>query len=384
MLSSQLQDPPDRLLSIEHARRRAFGGAVQARGLGGDGGGGRGAAFAVAPWIEASWQRCVALGHAPASTLSFDAISKALQLRTRDANHHFLRAARPVMQQLAKTVASARCFALVTDANGIVLEAAGHIDAQDRRATLLSRIGVDLSERAIGTSAIGAALYEQVPVWLHRGEHFHADNRHYSCAGSPLFNPAGRCVGMLDITGIDVPERPELAQLVDSCARAIDDALVFALEATAIFSLGWPGFAQAPGLVAVDADGWVLGLNRYARETLQAWTLSAPASKGTHPHLGELFGAPPDLVLGHLRKPIGTTFALPLWSGVQMQLSVTRPLGALASLGGMPLQAPALSTVKDAEKHLIQQAMRSAKGNVELAAKQLGMSRATLYRRLHP
>ena len=79
----------------------------------------------------------------------------------------------------------------------------------------------------IGTSAIGAALGERQPVWLHRGEHFFNDTSVYSCAGAPLIGPTGACVGMLDLTGIDAPERPELKHLVARSARAIEDALAW-------------------------------------------------------------------------------------------------------------------------------------------------------------
>ena len=90
----------------------------------------------------------------------------------------------------------------------------------------IARIGVDLSERAVGTTAIGAALAERVPVWLHRGEHFFDDTAVYSCAGAPLFGPDGDCVGMLDLTGVLAPQRRALRHLVALAARRIGNALV--------------------------------------------------------------------------------------------------------------------------------------------------------------
>ncbi|MEO6291417.1 MAG: histidine kinase, partial [Burkholderiaceae bacterium] len=65
----------------------------------------------------------------------------------------------------------------------IVIDVNGPIDRSDQRVGLITRIGVDLSEQAIGTTAIGAALSEQHSVWLHRSEHFYDDNAAFSCAG---------------------------------------------------------------------------------------------------------------------------------------------------------------------------------------------------------
>jgi transcriptional regulator of acetoin/glycerol metabolism len=82
-----------------------------------------------------------------------------------------LQAARPVMTQLVAAVGAMRYFCLLTDAQAW-LEVQGPVDHRDLRALAVGRVGVDLSERGVGTSAIGATLAELSPVWLHRQEHF--------------------------------------------------------------------------------------------------------------------------------------------------------------------------------------------------------------------
>src|SRR5437870_5474373 len=171
------------------------------------------------PWIERSWRRCLASGQNPHQDVNFAMISPQALRRTEEANHLLVRAARPVLEQLGQAIARTRYFAILTNAQGVVVDTSGAIDRRDRRADLITRIGVDLSEQSVGTTAIGAALTELQPVWLHRGEHFFRDTSCYSCAGAPLFGPDGRCVGMLDLTGIDAAERPELKHLVAQSAR---------------------------------------------------------------------------------------------------------------------------------------------------------------------
>ena len=183
----------------------------------------------VEPWIARSWQRCLARGLEPTRRVAFDAVSATALRHSQEQNHHLLRAARPVLEQLTRAIAGMRYFAMLTDARGIVVDVQGHCDRSDPRASAIGRVGIDLSEAAVGTTAIGAALEELQPVWLHRGEHFFDDNASYSCAGAPLFDPQGRCMGMLDLTGVDVPERPELRHLVARSARAMEDALLLQL-----------------------------------------------------------------------------------------------------------------------------------------------------------
>ena len=138
-------------------------------------------------WIERSWRRCLSSGQRPDQPLSFDLIPHQALQRIGEANHTLLEAARPVLQKLSRTIAETRYFSILTNADGVVINVNGPIDRSDRRADLISRIGVDLSEQRVGTTAIGAALTELQPVWLHRGEHFFKDNTSFSCAGGTAF-----------------------------------------------------------------------------------------------------------------------------------------------------------------------------------------------------
>ncbi|MDP2743206.1 MAG: histidine kinase, partial [Hydrogenophaga sp.] len=146
----------------------------------------------VEPWIDRSWRRCLARGFQPSQRLSFDAVSSAEARRALEASQPLLQAAAPVIRSLARAMADTRYFAVLTDAQGIVINVNGPIDHQNPQASAIARIGVNLSEAAVGTTAIGATLTELQPVWLHRGEHFFNDTTIYSCAGAPLFGPNGR------------------------------------------------------------------------------------------------------------------------------------------------------------------------------------------------
>ena len=211
----------------------------------------------VEDWITRSWQRCLTQGLRPVDAVNFDAISEQSMRRVVEASRPLVTAARPVLGQLAHAMAHTRYFAILTNADGVVIDVDGPVDRADRRASLITRIGVNLSEMAVGTTAISAALQEQHPVWVHRGEHFFNDNSAYTCAGAPVFGPQGDCVGMLDLTGVDVPERPELRHLVSQCANRIEAALLVQQPHALLMRLRW---AQ---------DGFDLGDPHHTRGQLQ-------------------------------------------------------------------------------------------------------------------
>lgn len=358
------------------------------------------AAAGLEPWIARSWQRCLASGLQPTQRVVFDAVGTATLRRIHEQHHDLLQAARPVLEQLARTITGMRYFALLTDARGIVLAVLGlhGLPADDDpRARAIARVGINLSEAAAGTTAIGAALTEQQAVWLHRGEHFFEDNTCYSCAGAPLFDPWGRCMGMLDLTGVDVPERPELRHLAVRSARAIEDALLLQQPHALLLRVNWPGSplgAGGDGLLVLGADGQVLGSNGMARQLMPLPQLPP----GTALHWSHLCALPWGVLLGAAQQSARHGLApleLPLWSGLRLHglallAAPQRMLVALAEVaaahgtpGASAETAAAVPTpLRETETALILQAVRAARGNVAQAARALGISRATVYRKL--
>ena len=266
----------------------------------------------------------------------------------------------------------------------------GPIDRSDRRVEVIARVGVDLSERSVGTTAISAALTDLRPVWLHRGEHFFTDTSVYSCAGAPLFGPDGRCIGMLDLTGVDAVERPELKHLVAQSARSIENALTLRQKHSLMLRLNWPGRQlgeESDGLIGLDDRGFVTAANQAARAMVPPLT----SSRGAEIHSRDLFAMPFEMLYDTTRHP-GASIEAPLWSGLRLAVLAQSPPRRAASA---PRLAPngdvALAqrnqcnngeTLKDLQMVLIRKAVEVAHGNISEAARSLGISRATVYRKL--
>jgi sigma-54 dependent transcriptional regulator, acetoin dehydrogenase operon transcriptional activator AcoR len=328
--------------------------------------------FEIEPWIERSWQRCLERGQDPSGRASFDPVSAQTLHHLHDANQALIHAAKPVLNALGSTLAATRYFAILTNHEGIAVAVDGPIDRHDARARDIARVGVDLSEYAVGTTAIGAALGERAPVWLHRGEHFFEGNSVYSCSGAPIFGPDGHLAGMLDFTGVDAPERRELLSLAVHSSHQIQAAMLLALPHALLLQLSWPSDggqspAVAPGLLAVNSDGVVIGADTQARNMLGQGRLPL------HAHLDDLF-AMPSALLWDSAKPGMAAVTAPLWSGLRLSVQAQRSDAARSAGMATPLRA--------LENNVIRQAVDSARGNVAAAAKALGISRATVYRKL--
>ena len=313
--------------------------------------------------------------------MTFDVLSAQQMRRTSEANAHLVRTAKPLLENLGRAIVNTRYFAILTNTDAVVVDVSGAIDRSDPRADLITRIGTDLSERSMGTTAIGATLAELQPVWLHRGEHFFANTGHYSCAGAPVIGPDGLCAGMLDLTGIDAIERPELKHLVAQTASKIENALVLSQPHSLTLRLNWPGNGignDADGLVCLDADGFVTAANPVARQMVPNL---APVDR-RHVHVSDVFGVPYGMLFDAARRGL-SAIEVPLWTGLRLQLlaieksqenAPTAYRTAAQHANGAPL--------KDIETALIRKAVDEARGNVAQAAQALGISRATVYRKL--
>lgn len=367
----------ERLAAVQRARHRLLdeGPAANLQG--------------IEPWIASSWQRCLSGGMRPDQTIVFAPNALQAQRRVQDEHHELLAAARPSMDTLGGLVSGIGYFALLTDARGMVIDVAGQIDRSDRDAATIAQVGVDLSEASAGTSAICTALREKHPVWLHQSEHFFDATSVYSCAGAPLLSPRGECIGMLDLTGIRVGEQRQLIHLVSQYAHEIERSILMREPMALLLRISWPGPGHADagrqtGLIAADQEGCILGVDHVAREMIPEFD-----HLGAQPlHLSDVFASRWQALFDQAASehPIAD---LPLWSGLSLQVEALAAKNMPAAHEG--LKRPAHSSpqtqppafLKTVQAALIQQALRDARGNVGLAAQRLGISRATLYRKLH-
>lgn len=184
---------------------------------------------------------------------------------------------------------------------------------------------------------------------------------------------------------MDAVERPEFKHLLAQAARSIENALLQSKPHDLLIRLNWSKSSlgeDTDGLLCLDPDGWVAGANPAARQMLsQLRAGSAPAV-----HCSELFAMPHGMLFDAAKRgaPVYAPHAIdvPLWSGLRLHaLPLRQERAAPGRLAGKAAPAPP-QPLKEVESALIRQAVSDAGGNVMKAARALGISRATVYRRL--
>jgi transcriptional regulator of acetoin/glycerol metabolism len=140
----------------------------------------------------------------------------------------YLRAARPVMDQLASWLPGCGTAAVLTDSSGRVL--VRHTDdaaLTHRLDSGLSAPGFVWSEEFAGTQAVGIALEERIAAWTVGNDHYLDALRDLACAAVPIVNPlTQRLEGAVDLTTSARKASPLMMPMAMQAAKAIEDRLV--------------------------------------------------------------------------------------------------------------------------------------------------------------
>ena len=228
--------------------------------------------------LARSWQRSHLTGLPTHGRTAGAPHASAAQLaRAMERQYELISHARPVMDYMLPHVRATDSLIMLADAQGLLLQSLGDDHFADRAHRVALRPGAQWSEAVRGTNAIGTALAESAPVVIHGGEHYLARNGFLSCSAAPLFDPAGRLRGAIDISGDHRAYHPSsLAHTLGlACAAAcmVEHRLFetwhaaglrlrFHAQAEGIGTLG-------EGLLALADDGLLIGANSHALAALQ-------------------------------------------------------------------------------------------------------------------
>lgn len=170
-----------------------------------------------------------------------------------------------------------RCRLLFADAEGTILLSKGDPYFGNKAQQLALAKGARWHEQHMGTNAIGTALSEQQAITILGSQHFLTANQGISCSASPVLAPCGELLGVIDISSEVGEHHQDMLLTARLLALAVENALVVTQAHTHwILNLACDaGSLQQPwaGIIALDADGRLLGANRSARQWLPSLAL---------------------------------------------------------------------------------------------------------------
>src|SRR5471032_1353874 len=280
---------------------------------------------------------------------------------------------------------------MLTDAEGVTIDYRVDRDRryEFKRAGLYP--GSCWSEREEGRCGVASVLHDAEAITVHKTDHFRAAFTTLTCSASPIFGVQGELIGVLDASAVSSPEERESQRMVNHIVRQsallIEDG--FFLNAT---THCWVLLAhrsrhyveaQPEILIAFDARGYAIAANRRAKECV-------PGLDQLPCHVSELFDIRAERLLDARPGRDLSSFRL-VGSGSPLHARVRPPIVRASRSPAptptsreatQPVTQPTLSDNETLERARILAAMTDAKWRPVVAAQTLGLSRATLYRRI--
>jgi sigma-54 dependent transcriptional regulator, acetoin dehydrogenase operon transcriptional activator AcoR len=290
--------------------------------------------------IDRSHQRCSALGLTRIERPDYSPLMRADLQVARERNQRLFGHAAPVMEMLREQIAETQSMIVLTDAQGTILHAVGDSEFLARAGKVALSPGVNWAEHSKGTNAIGTALFEEQPTLVHAGEHFMHANNFLTCSATPIFDPRGEILGVLDVSGDHRSYHRHTMGLVRVSARMIENHWLSdeGNDRLRLHFHSRPEFIGTllEGIVVVGENGRILGANRSALDQL---ALSGVSLRGHT--LTTLFGTTVAALAEHFRSPLPMPLQLTAPGGAQFHVMGRANWHSRVIFGGLADPAPA-------------------------------------------
>lgn len=285
--------------------------------------------------IQRSWERCIETGLAVNLRPETEPAAMQQLNELRERNSRLLTQAQPEMESLYSHIAGTQSMVILSDADGTILHALGDQDFMSKAQRVALQPGVSWREDISGTNAIGTALIEKNPVFVMGGEHYFEQNAFLNCSASPILDPHGSIIGVLDLSGDHRQPQEHTMALVRMSALMIENRLFnagFAADITIRFHTR-PEFIGTlwEGIAVFSPDGKLLAINRTG-----AFQLGLDEQQAAGTEFESLFELSLPKFLDIARRALSSKSILVLKNGLRLHAKADPGMHTLATAVSMP------------------------------------------------
>lgn len=335
----------------------------------------------LAPPLRRSWERLRASGMQQRETPQLQPRVTRPQQLEGNADRRLARCAQHDMDQLWSAFGGRQWLMFCVNTQGLIVAQREH-GLTDSPLLRPIQVGRQLRESHLGTTAPTCALAEDAPTLVRGNEHYLDHFTAMFCLSVPLHGLEGEVTGALDITGLGERDPDYLLDYFRQAALSIENRLLQECRPCHLLALQHDvRWLNTPfqGLLAIEENGRIRAANRVARRLLglprrgplPELTLDEVfAGANVHQRRRLLQAGPARRVRFSEDSALQVQY---LRAPVSRRGSVAIPAASRDAVKGS-LRAQGIQTVRDA--------VDGNRGNISAAARRLGISRTTLYRKL--
>jgi sigma-54 dependent transcriptional regulator, acetoin dehydrogenase operon transcriptional activator AcoR len=217
--------------------------------------------------VLSSWRRSRQFGVKPTETRAPLIASGDSVERLRQQRQDLLLAASPLFAATGDLLARSGSIMLLTNAEGVVLEAQGNRHTLEAGQQMHLMEGGQWSEGVVGTNGIGTAIATGMPAHIFASEHYCQGMKGWTCAAVPIREPGTNAIlGVIDISGPPSTYQVNNLTLAIAAARQIEVALAqrVSIEHLQLLEICLQrlSLSDAAGMIAIDRSGLVVHSTR--------------------------------------------------------------------------------------------------------------------------
>lgn len=287
--------------------------------------------------LAASWRRCANVYGIDPDVVVPPEPDKAGWRDACERDDLMIEVARDYLDRLFHHFAEEDCGVYLANADGMILDLRTNrsLDAWEREPARW--LGTTYAEQLLGTNGVGTCIAEKRLVTLRADQHLLTCYTNLDCISAPIFSPNGDVLGCVCVNQRTNDWNGRLNNFISTTvahfARRVEIEVFARTFPNSRFVLASPIARHPCAVLALDQDDYVVGATRGARQIL-------------------------DLSDARMRQPFSVSDAL-----------------------GSPDDG-ASGDLARSELRLIERVLARHDGNMSAAAKEIGISRNTLYRKV--
>lgn len=226
-----------------------------------------------------SWLRCQKVGIDPRALNRTPTVGEENFRKRLTQNKTLLDVSIPFMVELQEFVNKSGYSTTLTDPNGVILELICDQSILEAAFTKNLVRGSIWNEDMAGTNATGLAIDLLQPIQVIGAEHYYECYHDLTCSAAPILDENGKLLGVLDMAGPKELAYPHTLGMVVAATRAISRQLCIAasnrqIELTNHY-LSTLIDSMTDGVVAVDVNGKIIGINSQGAKILKTTTFES-------------------------------------------------------------------------------------------------------------
>lgn len=179
--------------------------------------------------IAYSWKRCKIYDVDPLNGKGDAKFSVPVNVKLQE-NAELISVARPIMENVYNIVKGSEFAIILTDKHGYIIEVIGDDDMLKKMYELNFIKGALWTEQAVGTNAIGTALYLDKAIQTIGAEHYCINQHSWTCSASPIHDEEGNIIGCINMSGNYYNAHPHTLGMVTAAAYSIQKQLALTVS----------------------------------------------------------------------------------------------------------------------------------------------------------